>query len=329
MRRGIDFRDDDVYWNMGDPGWAGGLYYAVLGPLLLGSTIIFCDGPFDAGQVYRVLLKYGVTNLQGPPHWYRTLREADRETPPPTGLRLRVVSSMGEPLPGEIVAWARERLGVALLNHYGQAELGVVICEQQAAAEGVEGGRREGASGALAGMRLVVLDPAGSELPAGAQGELAIDTEKSPLFWFEGYFRNDEARRERFRFGRRYYCTGDLFRSDRAGGFRYLGPAADAITASGYVIGPVEVETALHAHAAVAEAAVIGQPDRLRGEIVKAFVVLKPGIAGSPELAHEIGGFARDRLADHPHPPEVEFVAALPRTGTGGLQRARLREGGQ
>lgn len=324
MRLVLDVRDDDVFWDVADPGWGGGLFYAVLGSLLLGHTVVFCDGPFDASQFYRILAKLGVTNLLAPPNWYRALRAAEGLSPP-AGLRLRIASSVGEVLPADLAAWAVQRLGVVLHDQYGQAELGLPIANLQAPA--LHQPPQPGSIGRMTpGFHAVVLDKQGREVPPDASGELAIDTEKSPLFWFNGYHEDATRTAQRFRHGRRYYLTGDLVRRDADGHFFHLGLIEDAITGAGYAVGRGEIEAAITAHAAVAEAAVINKPDKLLGEIVKAYVVLHQGYAPSSSLAHEIAICAKAKLAADAYPPEIEFVTNLPRTADGKLHRIALRE---
>jgi acetyl-CoA synthetase len=324
MRLGLDLRDDDVYWNLGDPAWAGGLYYAVVGPLLLGRSILFCDGPFDAGQIYRVLVKHKVTNLAAAPIWYRTMRASERTHAIPGGLRLRVASSLGDRLAEDLVDWAAERLGVRLHDHYGQSETGVFVSNHQALT--LQSRRPRGSIGqAVPGFRVVILDGEGRDCATGQRGEIAIDTEKSPLHWFARYYGESEGSVDRFGAGRRYYLTRDLGRMDEDSNVYYLGEKDEVISSNGYLIVPREVEDALALHPAVAEAAAIGKPDRLRGEVIKAFVVMKPGIAGSPEVAEDIAQHVRMHLPEDSLPPEIEFVPMLPRTPKGRLHRGVLR----
>jgi acetyl-CoA synthetase len=324
MKLVLDVREDDVFWDVADPSWGGGLFYAVLGSLLLGRAAVLCDGPFDASQLYRILSKLGVTNLLSPPNWYRALRAADGIAPP-ANLRLRIASSVGEALPTDVVEWAARRLGVPLHDHYGQAELGMPIANLHAPAL-----YRAPVPGSIGrptpGFHAVALDGEGREVSPGANGELAIDTEKSPLFWFKEYHRDAARTALRFRHGGRYYLTGDLVRVDADGNFYHLGLIEDVVTSEGYAIGRGEIEAAIAAHAAVAEAAVINKPDKLVGEIVKAFVILKPGHLPSPTLADEIILCVKARLAADAYPPEIEFVTTLPRTADGKLHRVALRQ---
>lgn len=324
MRLVLDVREEDVFWDVADPSWGGGLFYAVLGSLLLGHAAVLCDGPFDASQLYRILSKLGITNLLSPPNWYRALRAADHIAPP-SNLRLRIASSVGEALPIDVVEWAAQRLGVPLHDHYGQAELGMPIANLHAPAL-----YRAPVPGSIGrptpGFHAVVLDGEGREVLPGAKGELAIDTEKSPLFWFKEYYKDAARMAQRFRHGRRYYLTGDLVRVDADGNFYHLGLIEDVVTSEGYAIGRGEIEAAIAAHAAVAEAAVISKPDKLVGEIIKAFVILKPGHLPSSALADEIIMCVKARLAADSYPPEIEFVTTLPRTADGKLHRVALRQ---
>jgi acetyl-CoA synthetase len=328
MEFGLDVRDDDIFWNIADPGWAYGLYYALVGPLLLGRSTIFYNGPFDPAQIYRVMVQHGVTNFAAAPTAYRALRAAERATPAPAGLRLRVASSAGEPLADDVIGWAAEHLGVPVYDQYGQTELGMVILNHHSPA--LQRPRRAGSVGhPMPGFRVALLDVDGRELGPDQDGEIAVDTEHSPLYWFSGYYADEERTAERFRHGPRHYLTGDLARRDADGYVYYRGRADDVITSAGYRIGPAEVETALGAHPAVAEAAAVGKPDELRGEIVKAFVVLRQGYAPSSELADEIAQHVKTGLAAHAYPRELEFVPSLPRTPSGKLQRFVLRAGAQ
>ncbi|WP_029010030.1 AMP-binding protein [Azospirillum halopraeferens] len=227
MRVGLDLRDDDTYWNMADPGWAYGVFYGLIGPLLLGRTTIFCDGPYDARQSYRVLTKHGVTNLTAAPSQVRTLRDADPSVVP-AQLALRVLSTVGEPLPADLTEWATGALKVPLFDQYGQSETGVFIVNRYDPDQPAEAGA--GSLGrALPGYRVVVLDAEGREAPVGGVGEIAIDRDHSPLFWFDGYANAPERTAHRFRHGHRYYLTGDWACLGADGTIRYRGRVSDAV----------------------------------------------------------------------------------------------------
>jgi acetyl-CoA synthetase len=324
MRFGLDLRDDDVYWNIADPGWAYGLYYALVGPLLVGHPTIFVNTRFDAVATLRTMSKYGVTNFAGAPTVYRAMRAAG---PGPThsqpSIRLRVASSGGEPLNPDVVTWGEQNLGTPIHDHYGQTELGMAVCNHHLA--GLHRELRPGSMGhPMPGLRAAIIDASGREMQPGEDGQIALDTTQSPLYWFRGYYRDPERTAERFAVDR-YYLTGDAASRDTDGYFYFSGRSDDIINSSGYRIGPFEVESALVGHPAVAEAAVVGKPDELRGEVVKAFVVLRPGHVATDELGAELGQFVKERLAAHAYPREVAFLDQLPKTPSGKVQRFLLR----
>ena len=178
---------------------------------------------------------------------------------------------------------------------------------------------------AMPGFRIVILNSDGDELEAGEEGQLAVDTQASPLFWYRGYFNDPQRTAERFTGNGRYYLTGDSASRDTDSYISFSGRADDIITSAGYRIGPFEPESALLAHEAVAEAAVVGIADELRGEIVKAFVVLKTGYDPSPELAETLRLFVQSTLSAHAYPRQIEFISELPKTPSGKVQRFLLR----
>jgi acetyl-CoA synthetase len=325
MRFGLDLRDDDVFWNIADPGWAYGLYYGIVGPFLLGNANILFNAPFKVEEAYRILEEYGVTNFAAAPTVYRSMRAKGVPTGLKNQLRLRVLSSAGEPLNPDVVTWAEEHFGVPIHDHYGQTELGMVVMNHQYPA--LRRPLRPGSMGhAMPGYRVVLVDSEGNELPDGTEGQVAVDTEQSPILWFRGYYGDPERTAERFSAGSRYYCTGDAGSRDADGYIYFSGRADDIISSAGYRIGPFEIENALMGHKAVAEAAAVGVPDERRGEVVKAFVVLREGFAPSSELAKELSEFVKGNLAAHAYPREIEFIDALPKTPSGKVQRFLLRQ---
>lgn len=317
MRDAIDLNPDDVFWNIADPGWAYGLYYAVTGPLAWGHTTHFYDGPFTVDSTLDFISTHGVTNLAGAPTAFRLLIAAGPEAVRPIKGKLRVVSSAGEPLNPEVIRWFDEHLAAPIHDHYGQTELGMVVCNHHGLIHKV----RRGAAGfSVPGHRVVVLDENSAELGRGQPGVLAVDRRRSPLFWFAGYDGQPTPSMDD-----RYYRSGDTVELNDDGSISFVGRADDVITSSGYRIGPFEVESALIEHDAVVEAAVIGKPDPERTEIVKAFVVLHAGHEPKPELASALQQHVRARLSAHSYPREVEFVTALPKTPSGKVQRFLLR----
>lgn len=313
LRYAVGLREGDRYWNLADPGWAYGLYYGLSGPLLLGHAATMSEAPFTVERSYEVIRRFGITNLAGAPTAYRAMAASPLPAPGP----LRAISSAGEPLDPETASWLARAFGCPARDHWGQTELGMVICDHN----GLEHPRQPGTIGfTMPGWRAAIVDAVGVEQPAGTPGALAVDR-SSPLFWFGGYYRRAEQP-----FVGDYYLTGDSAVMEADGAFRFVGRDDDVITSSGYRIGPFEVESALMEHPAVAEAAVIGRPDPARTEVVKAYVMLRPGTAPSDALAEEIGLFVKRRLAAHAYPREIEFVDELPKTPSGKVQRFVLRQ---
>lgn len=317
MREAVDLRPEDRFWNLADPGWAYGLYYAVTGPLAMGHATTFFEGAFSVESTCRVIREYGITNLAGSPTAYRLLLAAREEVEVALKGQLRAVSSAGEPLTPEVIRWFAEGLGCTIHDHYGQTELGMVLCNHHALQHPV----RLGAAGfAMPGHRVVVLDEQHRELPAGQPGTLALDRSRSPLFWFPGYRAMDTRA-----FVGDYYLSGDTVELNDDGSISFVGRADDVITTSGYRVGPFDVESALIEHPAVIEAAVIGKPDPERTERIKAFVVLHAGYVADETLAEALQQYVRKRLSAHAYPREIEFVSELPKTPSGKIQRFLLR----
>ncbi len=317
MRYAIGLQHDDKFWNIADPGWAYGLYFGAIGPLLLGQATTFYDGPFTVDSTYQMIDKYGITNLAGAPTAYRLMIAAGTEKAQSAKGRLRVVSSAGEPLNPEVIRWFREHLDCVIHDHYGQTEIGMVLCNFHALAHPV----RPGSAGLpIPGYRLAVVEEDGTEVAPGTQGILAVDRDNSPLYYFQGYWRKETPG-----FVGKYYLTGDMVELGIDGSITFVGRGDDIITSAGYRIGPFDVESCLIEHPSVAETAVIGKPDPERTEIVKAFVVLNAGFEPSPELADELQQMVKRRLAAYAYPREIQFVTELPKTPSGKIQRFMLR----
>lgn len=318
MRYAIDLRADDRFWNLADPGWAYGLYWAVVGPLAMGMTTVFHQGGFTVDSTYDTIVEYGITNLAGSPTAYRQFLAAGPEKASRIKGKLRVVSSAGEPLNPEVIRWFEEHLDVPIHDHYGQTELGMVVCNHHGLSHPV----RIGSAGyAVPGYRAVILSPDNRELGVGEPGELALDRAQSPLMWFTGYIG-----RETPALTDAYFRSGDTAELNDDGSISFVGRSDDVITTSGYRVGPFDVESALIEHPAVVESAVIGKPDPERTEIIKAFVVLKPGYEPDPALAEELRLHVRSRLSAHAYPREIAFVTELPKTPSGKVQRFLLRQ---
>ena len=321
---GLDVGPDDVYWNAADPGWAYGLYYAILGPLAAGRRSLLLHAGFSPALTWQVLERFGVTNLAAAPTVYRALR-AD-PAPVPAGLALRRASSAGEPLTPDVVAWSTGALGVEVRDHYGQTEHGMVIVNGWA--DAVRAPVRPGSMGRpMPGWTAgILLDDADEPAPAGTPGRVALDVTASPLLWFTGYAGDPERTAQRHTPDGRWYLTGDAGSIDADGFYAFSARDDDVIIMAGYRIGPFEVESVLAMHEDVAEAAVIGVPDELRGEVLEAFVVLRPGAEAGSGLADELKQMVKSGFAAHAYPRAVHVVPELPKTPSGKVQRYLLRE---
>lgn len=318
MKYGIGLEAEDVYWNVADPGWAYGLFYAVVGPLLLGHTTHINEAGFTAANTLEFLSEHGITNLAAAPTAYRMLMANEGLLEVAGDIQLRCASSAGEPLNPEVVNWINSKLGCPVGDHYGQTEIGMTVCSHH----GLEHPRRIGSMGyAMPGYRVVALKDDFTEASAGENGQLAVDMEASDLYYFQGYTWG-----EKEPFHGQYYLTGDVVEAHGDGAFTFAGRDDDIISSAGYRIGPADVESTLIEHAAVAESGVVGKPHAERGAIVKAYVVLNSGFEASDALADELQQHVRNRLSTHAFPREIEFMTELPKTPSGKIQRFMLRQ---
>jgi len=317
MTDAVDLKPQDAYWNVADPGWAYGLLYAVVGPLLLGQTTTFYEGAFTVESTVRILLDRKITNLAAAPTAYRMLMAAGEDALAPIADQLRVASSAGEPLNPEVIRWAGRVLNCPLADHYGQTEVGMMINNHHALRHKV----KPGAAGlTMPGFKFEILDENLVVQPPNTPGVLAVDIPHSPLYTFAGYWKAETPN-----VNGSWYITGDTMMKDEEGHFFFVGRNDDIITSAGYRIGPFDVESVVMEHKAVAEVAVIGKPDPVRTEIVKAVIVLKAGFSGTEELKAEIQQMVRQRLSTHAYPREIDFVNSLPKTPSGKIQRFILR----
>lgn len=319
MKYAIDLRESDRYWNVADPGWAYGLYYAVVGPLLMGHATHFNPGAFTPESTYDMIRKYKITNLAAAPTAYRLLKANDHVLPEGENLGLRVASSAGEPLNPEVVNWIRNRHYCPVKDHYGQTETGMTCCNFHGLSHPV----RQGSMGySSPGHKVVALNENNEEVGEGETGQLAVDVNASPLFHFDGYTWG-----EKDPFVKGYYLTGDMVICHGDGSFSFSGRDDDIITTAGYRVGPADVESTLLEHAAVAESGVVAKPDDKRGSIIKAYVVIKAGQEPGDDdaLRTELQELVRRRLSTHAYPREIEFVDELPKTPSGKIQRFVLR----
>ncbi len=325
MRYAIDLRADDNYWNMADPGWAYGLYYAITGPLLLGVTTYFNEAGFDAQNTRDFMVRHKISNLASSPTAFRMMKSSgvfeaahnDNNNDSEAKLSLRCTNSAGETLNTEVVNWVETYLNCKVCDQYGQTETGMTCCEHHALAHECPVGSM---GMALPGHTLVVLDDDMNILADGEQGQLAVVVSQSPAFYFRGYSWN-----EKDAFADDYYLTGDVVERHSDGSYWFSGRDDDIIITAGYRVGPTDVENTVLEHEAVAESAAVGVPDEVRGHTIKSYVVLKDGIEGTDEIAKEIQDLVRKRLSTHAYPREVEFVKELPKTPSGKIQRFLLR----
>lgn len=318
MKYAIGLNSDDQYWNVADPGWAYGLYYAVVGPLLLGNTTHFNEQAFTPETTYAMLRKYKITNLAAAPTAYRLLMANDQILSEGESFDLRVASSAGEPLNPEVIGWVKRRLGCPVMDHYGQTETGMTACNHHELEQTVV---RVGSMGfSMPGHRVVAINGDGQEVAEGENGQLAVDLNHSPLFFFQGYSGSDK-----HPFQGNYYLTGDIVTSHGDGSYSFAGRDDDIITTAGYRVGPADVESTLLEHPAVAESGVIAKPDLERGSLIKAYVVIKPQYDPTEALAEELKQHVRKRLSTHAFPREIEFIEELPKTPSGKIQRFLLR----
>jgi acetyl-CoA synthetase len=317
MHDGIGLQPEDRYWNVADPGWAYGMAYAVVGPLLLGHATTFHEAGFTVDGMIGVLTGRRITNLAAAPTVYRLMMATgDAEMAPIAG-QLRVASSAGEPLNPEIARWAEQVLRVPLKDHYGQTEALMIVNNFHA----LRHEEKPGSAGLpVPGFSLAVLDEELRPVTPGTPGVLAIHRAKSPLFFFDGYWAAETPA-----FQGDWYITGDTMQQDAEGHFYFIGRNDDIITSSGYRIGPFDVESVIMEHPAVAEVAVVGKPDLERTEIVKAFVVLRSRVNAVDALKTELQQHVRARLSLHAYPREIEFMDELPKTPSGKVQRFLLR----
>ena len=315
----LDLRPEDVHWNLSDTGWAKAAWSSYFGPWTCGAAIfVHHTEGFDPKRTLEVLARYPITTFCGAPTIYRMLVQQDLGAYRfPT---LRHCVGAGEPLNPEIIQTWQTATGLVIRDGYGQTE-SVLLCASFPCLE-----PRFGSMGKPApGIDLAVIDDLGAVLPPDREGDVAVRVQPSrPPGLFKEY-RGDAERTARA-FRGDWYLTGDRAYVDVDGYFWFVGRADDVILSAGYRIGPFEVESALLEHAAVIESAVVSSPDDLRGEVVKAFVVLAPGIEASPALVRALQDHVKSVTAPYKYPRKIEFVESLPKTVSGKIRRIELRE---
>ena len=307
----------DRFWTPADWAWTGGLMDALLPSLYYGVPILGYSGKFDPEKACALMQKYAIRNAFLPPTAIKMLMQV-QDLGKRFRLRLRSIMSAGEQVTPELLNWSEANLGAAINEMWGQTEVNYLVGN----CSGIMNVRPGSMGKPYPGHDVDVIDEAGNRMPDGELGELAARSGDPVMFL--GYWNNERATREKFVGD--WFCTGDLGYRDGDGYLWFVGRKDDVISSAGYRIGPGEIEDCLLKHPAVAQAAAIGIPDALRGNIVKAFIVLGAGFEPSEELATEIQDSVRSRLAAYEYPRAVEFMDSLPMTTTGKVRRIELRQ---
>ena len=314
----LDLHDTDLYWCTADPGWVTGTSYGMSAPWTNGATQLIYEGGFRASNWYSLIQKYKVTVWYTAPTAIRMLMKAGEQLPKQYDMSsLRHICSVGEPLNPEAVVWGVRVFNQAIHDNWWQTETGAILIANYAFMEVRPGSMGRPIPGVTAG----ILDDNYQELPPGKEGNLAIKPGWPSMF--RTYWKNQTLYESRFKNG--WYITGDRAKKDADGYFWFVGRTDDVINTAGHLVGPFEVESALIEHPAVAEAGVIGKPDPLAMEVVKAFVALKDGYTPSEEMRRELMQFARKKLSAGIAPREIEFVKGLPKTRSGKIMRRLLK----
>ncbi|TVZ86180.1 acetyl-CoA synthetase [Aeribacillus composti] len=314
----LDLKEEDIYWCTADPGWVTGTVYGIFGPWLLGVTNVIVGGRFSPDYWYETIEKYGVTVWYSAPTAFRMLMSAGDELVKKYNLSsLRHILSVGEPLNPEVIRWGMKVFNKRIHDTWWMTETGGhLICNYPCM------DIRPGSMGKpIPGVKAAIIDDHGNELPPNRMGNLAIKKgwpSMMQAIWnnpekYESYFIGD------------WYVSGDSAYMDEDGYFWFQGRVDDVIMTSGERVGPFEVESKLVEHPAVAEAGVIGKPDPVRGEIIKAFVALRSGYEASEDLKEDIRQFVKKGLAAHAAPREIEFCEKLPKTRSGKIMRRVLK----
>jgi acetyl-CoA synthetase len=319
----LDFQPGDVFWCTADPGWVTGTSYGIIAPLTHGLTSVVDEAEFDAERWYRILEQERVSVWYTAPTAVRMMMKAGTDLARSRRFPdLRFIASVGEPLNPEAVFWGEDAFGLPIHDNWWQTETGGIMVANYPAMD-----IRPGSMGKpLPGIQAAIgrrIGPNDVELVTepGREGELVLAAGWPSMF--RGYLNEEERYRKCFAGG--WYLTGDLVRRDADGYIWFVGRADDVIKSAGHLIGPFEVESVLLEHPAVAEAAAIGKPEPIVGEVVKAFVSLKAGWRADDALRREILGHARKRLGAAIAPKELDVVDAVPRTRSGKILRRLLK----
>ncbi|MFH1485189.1 MAG: acetate--CoA ligase [Chloroflexota bacterium] len=315
----LDLQDADIFWCTADPGWVTGTSYGIYGPWLNGATSLIRGGRFDADKWYGTIERFKVTIWYSAPTAFRLMMGAGDELVKQHDLSsLRRIYSVGEPLNPEVVRWGLQVFGLPIHDTWWMTETGMQLITNYPSMP-----VRPGSMGKpFPGVMATILDDQGKELSPYQMGNLAIKTGWPAMM--RQIWGNPTKYQEYFRFPG-WFITGDSAYKDEDGYFWFQGRVDDVIKTSGERVGPFEVESALVEHPAVAEAGVIGKPDAIRGEIIKAFISLREGHEASEELKSDIAKFVKTKLAAHAAPREIEFRNGLPKTRSGKIMRRVLK----
>ncbi len=314
----LDLHPNDIYWCTADPGWVTGTSYGMFGPWSNGITQVVYEGMFSAKQWYRILEQRKVTVWYTAPTAIRMLMKAGDTLPGQFNFSsLRHVCSVGEPLNPEAVMWGEKVLHKSMHDNWWQTETGSIMIANYAIQDIKPGSMGRPFPGITPG----IIDEKYNELPTGQEGNLALRPGWPSMF--RAYWEKDELYKSRFRNG--WYITGDRAFKDTDGYFHFIARADDVINTAGHLVGPFEVESVLMEHPAVAQARVIGKPDPIAMEVVKAFVSLKEGFKPSDELKDDIQRFVMKRLSSAGAPREIDFIDSLPKTRSGKIMRRLLK----
>ena len=314
----LDLKEDDVYFCTADPGWVTGTSYGIIAPWTNGVTQLIYEGGFGAQNWYKLIEKYKVTVWYTAPTAVRLLMRSGKKIVEKFDLStLRFIGSVGEPLNPEAVVWGNETYGLPIHDNWWQTETGAIMCANYPSMP-----IRPGSMGRpLPGIDMAVIDENYEPLPNGEIGALAVRPGWPSMMYT--YWQKDEMYNSRFKKG--WYITGDQASVDDDGYFWFQGRADDVINTAGHLVGPFEVESTLIEHPAVAEAGVIGKPDPIAMEIVKAFVTLNPDYEPSKELNRELIKFSRNKLSAGIAPREIDFIDIMPKTRSGKIMRRLLK----
>ncbi len=309
---------EDLLWATADPGWAFGLLSTGAAPMALGHARLVYEGDFNPRAWWQVADQHQVTHLTGAPTAYRALVAAGDDALGGRRLAIRRATSAGEPLNPEPIRWLAEHAGFEVHDAYGITEIGMVTGNPRTVSHVL----KPGSMGfPLPGYDVALLDAKDNHVAVGEPGTIAV--RRHPWFMSSGYWDMSEAWAARWHDD--WFLTGDAAQADADGYLWFIGREDDVVVTAGMNVGPFEVESALVSHPAVAEAAVVGVPDPRRGQSVKAYVVLRGDARGSAELVEALQATVLDSVARHAVPRVIEFVASLPRTESGKIQRALLR----